>query len=126
MRRRVSGLAVGLAVAVLAGCGGGANKTPAPTDYRAALTDLGEALKTTAADGNKPPARLAEFERIEPMAPVAGPLIRSGDLVYLWGGGYAPSGTKVVAFEKQAEAEGGWVLLQDGSVKQMTADELKA
>ena len=60
------------------------------------------------------------------MAPTASTLVRSGDLVYLWGAGFAPGGTKVVAFEKKAEAEGGLVLLQDGSVKHMTADELKA
>src|SRR5947209_3231636 len=126
MRRGVSGLAVGLAVVALTGCGRGSGTAPAGPDYRAVLTELGEALKTTAADRNKPPARLAEFERIEPMAPTASPFVRSGEVVYLWGAGYVPGGTKVVAFEKKAEAEGGWVLLQDGSVKQMTADELKA
>jgi hypothetical protein len=32
----------------------------------------------------------------------------------------------VVAYEKKAETEDGWVLLQDGSVKRMTAAELQA
>src|SRR5262245_136052 len=114
MRRGMSGLWVGLAVALLAGCGG-ANTGPVPTDYKVPLTELGEALKTTAADGKRPPTRLTEFAQIEPMAPTAAPLIRSGELVYLWGGGFAPDGTKVVAFEKKAETEGGLVLLQDGS-----------
>jgi len=120
------GLAVGLAVAASAGCGGGGNKGPAAKDYQAPLTELGQALKTTAADRLPPPAKLAEFERIEPMAPTASTLVRSGELVYLWGAGYDPAGTKVVAFEKSAEGEGGWVLLQDGSVKRMTAAELRA
>src|SRR5215207_243805 len=123
MGRTACGLGIGLVVAVLSGCGGKSNNGAGAADYRAVLTELGEALKTTAADRNKPPAKLAEFDRIEPMAPTAGPLVRSGELVYLWGAGYAPGGTGVVAFEKKAEVEGGLVLLQDGSVKHMTADE---
>jgi hypothetical protein len=124
--RRVIGLGVGVILLFLSGCSGGSKGGPAATDYRATLTELGEALKTAAFDKKKPPARLAEFEQIEPMAPTAAPLVRSGEIVYLWGGGYAAGGTKVVAFEKKAETEGGLVLLQDGSVKQMSADELKA
>ena len=127
MRRGVSVLAAVFCLGVVAGCGdGGDAGKVVPTDYKAALAELGEALKSTAADGKKPPTRMAEFEMIEPMAPTAGPLIRSGELIYLWGGGYVPSGTKVVAYQKKAEAEGGPVLLQDGTVKVMTADEVKA
>jgi hypothetical protein len=125
MHRGVSGLGIGLLVAVLAGCGG-ASSGPAPTDYKATLTELGEALKTTAADGKRPPTRLTEFQQIEPMAPTAAPLVRSGEIVYLWGAGFAPGGTKLVAFEKKAETDGGLVLLQDGSVKRMSADEVKS
>jgi hypothetical protein len=125
MRRRAKAAVVVLVI-LLAGCGGAKKNAAGGADYQAMLTELGEALKTTAADGNKPPSRLAEFERIEPMAPTASPLVRSGELVYLWGAGYAAGGTKVVAFEKKAESEGGLVLLQDGSVKKMSAEELKA
>ena len=114
MGRTACGLGIGLAVAVLSGCGGKSNNGAGAADYRAVLTELGEALKTTAADHNKPPAKLAEFERIEPMAPTASPLVRSGELVYLWGAGYAPGGTKVVAFEKKAEAEVATVVARRG------------
>ena len=44
MGRGTLGLAVGLAVAALAGCGGGGNKGPAAKDYEAPLTELGQAL----------------------------------------------------------------------------------
>ena len=46
----------------------------------------------------------------------------------LWGG-LAPWGaasTHVLAYERQGPEEGGAVLLQDGTIKQMTAAELQA
>jgi hypothetical protein len=115
---------VGLAVVglFLGGCG---DSTPVVDNGRAGLSDLGEALKTVAADGQKPPAKIADLDKIEPMTPVGGPAIRSGELTYIWGSAYVAGGTKVIAYEKKAEAEGGWVLLEDGTVKRMTADELR-
>jgi hypothetical protein len=56
----------------------------------------------------------------------AGAAIRTGDVVYIWGAGYADGAKQVVAYEKKAPTEGGYVLLQDGTVKKMTADEFKS
>src|SRR5207302_4676815 len=90
------------------------------------LEDLGRMLKMLADDGKKPPAKLAELEAVEPLIPVAGVSIRSGDLVYLWGTGYAAGSDKIVAHEKKTPAEGGYVLRQDGTVTTMTADEFRS
>ena len=60
------------------------------------------------------------------MLPTAGPMLREGTLVYLWGATYAADIEKVAAHEKKVPAEGGWVLLQSGTVREMTADEFKA
>ena len=91
-----------------------------------ALDELGRALEDLAAEGRKPPAKLAELEPVEPMLPTAGPAIRNGEVVYLWGAAYAAGGDKVVAHEKQTPTDGGHVLLQDGTVKAMTADEFRS
>ena len=93
---------------------------------KAALEDLGQLLKSLADEGRKPPTKLAELESVEPMIPVAAPAIRSGDVVYLWGSAYSSGGTLVVAYEKKVAAEGGYVLLQSGTVKEMTAAEFQS
>jgi hypothetical protein len=53
-------------------------------------------------------------------------MIRSGDIVYMWGAGHVPGGTQVVAYEKRVTTECGFVLLQDGTAKEMTAAEFQA
>lgn len=108
------------------GCGDGERKGAAGEPGELALKDLGEFLKNLPADGKKPPTKMAEFEPLEPMAPVAGPALKDGSIVYLWGAGYAESGKKVVAYEKKTPTEGGYVLLQNGTVEKMSADEFKS
>jgi hypothetical protein len=127
MRRNFWAVMVAVGVGLTAGCGGGSKGTgTADEGYKAALEELGETLKSLAAEGRKPPGRMAELEPIEPMMAVAGPAIRTGDIVYIWGAGYADGGKQVVAYEKKTPNEGGYVLLQDGTVKKMTADEFKS
>jgi len=116
--------AAGLGLA--AGCGGGNSGATATEGPKAGLEELGHALKSLAEEGRRPPARLAEFETIEPMVPVCGPQIRNGEVVYFWGAPYAAGSEKVVAHEKKAPTDGGLVLLQDGKVKTMTAAEFQA
>ena len=90
------------------------------------MEELGLLLKTLAEEGRKPPDKLANLGPVEPMLPIAGPAIRNGDLIYVWGAGYVAGGNQVVAYEKKALTDGGFVLLQDGTVKEMTAAELQA
>lgn len=91
-----------------------------------ALAEVGQMLKSLADEGRKPPAKAAELEPVEPMLPTAGPLLREGTLVYFWGAAFAAGTDQVVAHEKKVPSEGGWVLLQNGTVKEMTADQFKA
>jgi hypothetical protein len=82
-------------------------------------------LKTLAEEGKKPPAKLAELDAVDAMLPVAGPAIRNGHIVYAWGAGYVSGGKNIIAYEAKTADEGGQVLLQDGTVKKMSADEFK-
>jgi hypothetical protein len=56
--------------------------------------------------------------------------VEKGEIVVVWGttvaGEGGGGGTGVVAYEKSAPDSGGAVLLQDGTVKQMTAEEFKS
>ena len=108
------------------GCGDSKASRPISEERQAILTELGQMLKTLADEGKRPPARLAELDAVEPMIPMAGPAIRNGDIVYAWGSTYVTGGTLIVAYEKKAETEGGYVLLQDGTVKDLSASEFQS
>jgi hypothetical protein len=90
------------------------------------MEDVKQMLAFAAENKIKTPTRAADLEAVEPAGPLAGPAIREGTVVYAWGAPLAPGGKAVVAYEKKAETEGGWVLLQDGTVREMTADEFRA
>jgi hypothetical protein len=55
--------------------------------------------------------------------------LRSGEIGCVWGtilSTAANASSAVLAYEKKAATEGGWVLMQDGKVKRMTASEFQA
>ncbi len=108
------------------GCGGGGGDVTAGDDNKVALEDFGRMLQGLPADNWKPPTNLKELEKMEPAAPVGVQALKNNRIVYLWGAGYVANGKKVVAYETSAETAGGFVLLEDGSVSKMTAEELKA
>jgi hypothetical protein len=110
---------------VVLGCGGSSERKGTVDDPgKGAIEDFAQFLKNLPADGKKPPTKMAEFIPLEPMAPVAGEFLKNGSLVYFWGNGIG-SGSTIIAHEKKVPTEGGWVLLQDGTVKKMSADEFK-
>lgn len=106
---------------LLSGCGGERVTGPSTNPAKDALADLGEFLKTTANDKKKPPSRLSEMDAIEPMIPNASVGIRTGMIVYFWGATYGSDGTKIVAHEKKTPTEGGLVLCEDGTIKELSA-----
>ena len=114
-----------VSLVLLVGCGEPA-KTVTGGNRKDHIEEIGQMLKDLSAEGKKPPGKLSELDAVEPMLPLASQLIRSGEVVMVWGVGYAPGSQKVAAYEKKAETEGGWVLLQDGTVKEMTAGEFGA
>lgn len=126
MMRMVWTVVATAGVGLAAGCSDAKGTRPIGDEHRAGLQELGEMLKSLAEDGKTPPAKPADLAAVEPMIPVAGPAIRNGDLVYLWGARYVAGGTDVVAYEKQAPDEGGLVLFQDGTVKELTSAEFQS
>ena len=130
------GWRVGLALVVLAGlvsgssgCGSGTTKKdpsqlgPAPND---GLADLQRLLEAVKAGQQKAPTSAAEMAAIEPLFPVAGAFVQNGSIEYVWGAKLAngPDAAKrLVGFETKSPKEGGFVLLQDGTLKQVSAAE---
>jgi hypothetical protein len=109
-----------------AGCGSPeAPKGSGTPSGKDALTDLGVLLKEFGEQKKRPPAKAADIEPVEPLHQAAYVGLVRGDIVYVWGAPLS-GGSDVIAFEKQADTAGGWVLLQDGTVKEMIADQFRA
>ncbi len=119
---------VAVVVGGLVGCGGGDGPKQVSLDdvRKTELSELGELLKSLAAENKKPPAKPADVTDLEPFIPTAGAALRNGEVVYFWGAAYSAGGTAVVAHEKKVPTDGGVVLLENGTVKQMSAAEFAA
>ncbi len=121
-------ITVAVVLPLASGCGGGGKKEgaqqgPAPND---GLVDLKTLLDAVKAGQQKAPKSAAEMAAIEPMFPAAGAFIQNGSIEYVWGAKLSdgPDAAKtVVGFEAKAAKEGGFILLQDGTVKQVSAAE---
>lgn len=107
------------------GCGGG-SRGPVDGPIRIALEDFSQFLQALPSDGLRPPKRMAEFMPLEPMAPVAGEYLHTGELVYFWGAGLVEGGERIIAHQKDADASGGWALLENGKVLYLSAEEFSA
>jgi hypothetical protein len=123
-------LALAVAGLVLAGCSDQQSK---PTTYgptgKDMLLDLAEFIKWYPKEHKRVPSQAAELAAVEPLYPTAHLGVVSKQIVYLWGVGLSsggPAGDTVLAYEKDVEAKGGWVLMQDGTVKEMTPDQFKS
>jgi hypothetical protein len=79
--------------------------------------------------GKRPPATsLADFKPMEQTSPLGFAALRGGECVFDWrayADPAAPRATTVLAYEKEAPSQGGYVLLLDGTVKAVNAGEFK-
>jgi hypothetical protein len=93
------------------------------------LSDLAEFIKWSAKKRNRVPSQPSELAAMEPSFPAAHLGVLNEQIVYQWGIGLSTgSGASdaVLAYEKGADAKGGWVLLHDGTMKELTAAEFQA
>lgn len=117
----------------LAGCAGNAGNTSAGEPGRAdELRELAMILPLYSGQYNKGPSKVADLTQYEAAAPLALRSIKNGDIVVVWGatmpgeGDIGKGTTEIVAYEKKTPTEGGAVLLHNGTVKEMTAEEFKS
>jgi hypothetical protein len=112
-----------------AGCGQGdlaASKGETPPEQMG-LMEVGEMYTTYLKEHGSPPKKKADFEKYSPGFTFGSMGVQKGDLVVVWNAPKAtdPSeaATKVLAYEKKTPKDGGKVLMQDGTIKEMTAQE---
>ena len=127
-RKLVSCFVLALA---LAGCSS-SNKSSdavAPTASDA-LMQVADMIRDYSSEKGRPPAKMADLAQFKNHYNIGHSALEKGEVVVIWGtpvaGEGGGGGTGVVAYEKSAPDSGGAVLLQDGKVKQMTADEFRA
>lgn len=123
MNRRLAGA---LALTLLIGCGG---PPPSGSQFdmstRQRIGELMELLSSAQLSLKRPPANVKELERYARAGPFAFEAVTKGEFVVIWNANLG-QGKAVVAYEKNVPTQGGWVVLQDRELKQMTAAEFQA
>ena len=111
----------------LLGCGDQQQQKQISTDEVAkiALEEIAQCLRDVASEKKTPPKKLADLGEIEPMLPTAGGAIRNGEIIYFWGSAIG-TGDAIIAHSKNTPTSGGAVLLQNGTIKTVTAEEFKS
>jgi hypothetical protein len=92
------------------------------------LQDLKQLLRTAAKRAGHPPARLSDLDPFQAKYPEVYNLVKSGDLVVLWGTPVdmekdAGKSEMVLAYGKDVPTNGGYVLTSAGNVTRMSAAE---
>jgi hypothetical protein len=110
-----------------AGGGGGSGQTA----QEAVLYEVADMLRGATRPDGRGPAGLADLKGSQSIFPHGYQAVKSGDVVVLWaagvkGEGEAAKGGDIVAYEKDAPANGGYVVLTSGEVKKMSASEFQS
>jgi hypothetical protein len=123
----LSSLALAVLSAFAAGCGTRL-QSQADDAQRAALADLGQAYRLYLEQKKQPPTGPANLRAYTPAFALLPQALQGDKFTVLWGANPAsvpnPADT-VLAYEKGVPASGGCVLMADGNVKHMTAQEFQ-
>ena len=119
-------------LSIVAGCSSGGSTAEEVPLAAALLHEVGDLLRASG-DG-RGPAKVNDLAKAGEFYNRGFDAVKSGAVVVVWGAkmagegeieaGTAPKG--VIAYEKAMPTRGGYALLQDGTVLEMTADEFKS
>lgn len=112
----------------LIGCGGGTSSATSATNTETA-NDVAEMLREFSEGKKTAPASLADLDKTDASAthPLGHAAVARQDFIVFWRTAINPANADtVLAYEKEAPAKGGAVIMGDGNVKAMTADEFNA
>jgi hypothetical protein len=133
MIRRMISVSIALLPLLGAGCSGsGGGGGSGQTAQEAVLYEVAGMLRGATRPDGRGPAALADLKGSQSLFPHGYQAVKSGDVVVVWGAGVkgegeaASKGGDIVAYEKDAPANGGYVLLTSGEVKKMSASEFQS
>jgi hypothetical protein len=117
--------------AILALCAGllvGCSSGTVTNQGRSDLQELKQLLHAAAKRAGHAPAKLSDLDLFQAKHPEVYNLLKSGDLVVLWGTPLktekdAGKAEMVLAYGKDVPADGGYVLTSAGNVTKMSATE---
>jgi hypothetical protein len=118
-------LAITIVVLAAVGCGKGVNTMSVADSDKEELIDVYETYSEYLKSNQKPPKQLSDLKKYEAIHALALRVLRDGKYVVAWGVNGKDSGT-ILAYPKDAPTQGGQVLMADGTIKNMSADELKS
>jgi len=112
------------------GCSSSTQNGPVSEPVADDFSEVAGLIRDYSTEYQKGPSRIGDLAKNQPLYPRGYQAIKSGTVVVVWGIRMAQQGqgggTSVIAYEKKAETAGGAVLLENGDVKHMTADEFKS
>jgi hypothetical protein len=127
MRRLLPWLLVGALALAAGGCGQATHEVTATDVRNYELEEIRDMYKLYAEDKHRPPTQLAQLKQYEPGFSKGFEALQSGEVVVVWGADLSETAGKgVLAYGKDVPTKGGPVLLRDGTIKIMTAQEFQA
>jgi hypothetical protein len=120
---------MGFAIAAsVFGCGGpGGHNPDVTTQVQVDLQEVADLLRVA----KKPPTKVTDLAAGQSAHTQAYNLIKTGDIVVVWGvpmpgeGDMATAPKNVLAYEKKSEQEGGYVLFLNGTIEKLSAEQFK-
>jgi hypothetical protein len=110
------------------GCSGKPSADPEMTRRNTDLGAVYEIYSQYVKANQRPPKQLSDLtqRQYQGIYPEGVRALQSGDYIVVWGVNLDKSASTVLAYEKNAPKQGGAVLLTNGSVEKMSADQLNA
>ncbi len=113
-----------LALAAASGCG--RSPEAAPGTEPTPVEQVGQLLRTCNEMGKPAPRTLKEAEKLPGAPPKAIEALKSGAVVIYWGVNLNEyGGASAIGYEKDAPEKGGAVILGDGTVTELTAEQVR-
>lgn len=115
-----------LIVALAAASGCGPTPGAAPEGEPSPVEQVGQLLRTCNEMGKPAPRTLKEAEKLPGASPKAIEALNSGAVVIYWGVNLNEyGGASVIGYEKDAPEKGGAVILGDGTVTELAAEQFR-
>lgn len=119
-----------LSALALVGCSSDSKNAPGQQrGNEAVLYEVGGLIQMYSGEAGRGPKKAGDFAKFQNGYPLGFKAVQSGEVVVVWGAKMAGEGEAasapedVIAYEKKVPTEGGWVLLQNGKTKELTAAE---
>jgi hypothetical protein len=124
---------LGIGLLAVSGCGGDSKTNTGPREFSNAdtLHEVAGMLRNHMAAKSAGPSKVADLAPFEIEYPRGFAAVKSGAVVVIWGAKVAGEGGTgaqgmIVAHMKDVPTNGGEVVLDNGDVKTLTAEEFKA